>query len=85
MILQTNGNNHHNTKRPNAKEKYLPEILNQAKPTLPTTIGHELLVNPFMRCDQPAVIAAAKSISGQPELPSSAHVLGVIRAWKDRF
>lgn len=60
-------------------------LRNQAKPTLPTTIGHELLVNPFMRCDQPAVIAAAKSISGQPELPSSAHVLGVIRAWKDRF
>jgi len=34
MILQTNGNNHNNAKSPNAKEKYLPEILNQAKPTL---------------------------------------------------
>lgn len=34
MISHTNGNNHHIAKSPNAKEKYLPEILNQTKPTL---------------------------------------------------
>ncbi len=60
-------------------------LRDQDKPTLPTTIGQELQVNPFMRCDQPEVIAAAKTISGQQDLPSSAHVLAAIRAWKDRF
>jgi hydroxyacylglutathione hydrolase len=38
-----------------------------------------------MRCDQAEVIAMAKEISGQTELPTPAHVLAVIRAWKDRF
>jgi hydroxyacylglutathione hydrolase len=57
----------------------------QNKPTLPTTIDQELQTNPFMRCDQAEVIAAAKDISGQYDLPSSAHVLAAIRAWKDRF
>jgi hydroxyacylglutathione hydrolase len=54
-------------------------------PTLPTTIGQELQVNPFMRSDQGEVIESAKAISHQAELPSPAHVLAVIRAWKDRF
>jgi len=56
----------------------------QGLPTLPTTIGQELQVNPFMRCDQAEVIAIAKEISGRAELPTPAHVLAVIRAWKDR-
>ncbi|QWE19818.1 hydroxyacylglutathione hydrolase [Polynucleobacter sp. AP-Kolm-20A-A1] len=60
-------------------------LRNQKLPTLPTTIGQELQVNPFMRCDQPEVIAMAKEISGQEQLPTPAHVLAVIRAWKDRF
>jgi hydroxyacylglutathione hydrolase len=54
-------------------------------PTLPTTIGQELQVNPFMRCDQEDVIAAAKEVSGQAQLPTPAHVLAAIRAWKDHF
>ena len=57
----------------------------QGLPTLPTTIGQELQVNPFMRCDQAEVIAAAKEVSGLQELATPAHVLAVIRAWKDRF
>lgn len=61
------------------------ELRTQKLPTLPTTIGQELQVNPFMRCDQPDVIAAAQEISGQADLPTPAHVLAAIRAWKDRF
>ncbi len=57
----------------------------QNLPTLPTTIGQELEVNPFMRCDQAEVTEMAKEVSGQGALPTSAHVLAVIRAWKDRF
>jgi hydroxyacylglutathione hydrolase len=55
------------------------------QPTVPTTIGHELRVNPFMRSDQPDVIAAALQASGAAALPSPAHVLAAIRAWKDHF
>jgi len=57
----------------------------QNLPTLPTTIGQELQVNPFMRCDQTDVIAMAKEVSGEQKLPTPAHVLAVVRAWKDRF
>ena len=60
------------------------ELRDKNLPTLPTTIGQELQVNPFMRCDQTEVIHSAKAKSGQ-ELPDSAHVLAVIRAWKDQF
>jgi hydroxyacylglutathione hydrolase len=38
-----------------------------------------------MRCDQAEVIAMAKEVSGQTSLPTPAHVLAVIRGWKDRF
>ena len=60
-------------------------LRDQHVPTLPTTIGQELQVNPFVRCDQQAVIDAAVEISGEKSLPTPAHVLAVIRAWKDRF
>jgi len=60
-------------------------LRDQGLPTLPTTIGQELQVNPFMRCDQAQVIAAAKEISNHADLSTPAHVLAVIRAWKDQF
>jgi len=65
--------------------KQAKSLRDQNLPTLPTTIGQELQVNPFMRCDQADVIAMAKKVSGQAALPTAAHVLSVIRAWKDRF
>jgi hydroxyacylglutathione hydrolase len=57
----------------------------QNLPTLPTTIGQELQVNPFMRCDQTEVMDSAMQISGEKTLPTPAHVLATVRAWKDRF
>lgn len=54
------------------------------QPTVPTTVGHEKLVNPFMRCDQEPVITAANQHIGQ-KLKSPAEVLAVVRAWKDQF
>ena len=61
------------------------ELRDKGLPTLPTTIGQELQVNPFMRCDQAEVIESAKAKSAQSSLPSPAHVLAVVRAWKDQF
>ena len=52
--------------------------------TLPTTLGRERRINPFLRCREPAVRAAAESHAGTP-LPGAADVFAVIRAWKDGF
>ena len=52
--------------------------------TLPTTLAEERTCNPFLRCDVPAVHAAAESHAGQP-LADAAAVFGALRAWKDGF
>jgi hydroxyacylglutathione hydrolase len=56
----------------------------QGNPTLPSTLGLEIQVNPFLRCDNPAVVRAAKVHAGQ-SLEEPAEVFGVLRAWKDQF
>lgn len=60
------------------------EQRNQEQPTLPGTIGEEKRINPYMRTDQPAVMAAAARLCGHP-LDDEAQVLAQIRQWKDRF
>jgi len=52
--------------------------------TLPSTLGHERRINPFLRCREPAVRAAAEARAGNP-LPAPVDVFAVIRAWKDGF
>jgi hydroxyacylglutathione hydrolase len=44
----------------------------------------ELRVNPFLRCDDPAVRLAAEWHAGRP-LNEPAAVFGALRAWKDQF
>ena len=52
--------------------------------TLPSTMGLEIRVNPFLRCDDPTVAAAAEAHAGK-SLDSPAEIFGVLRAWKDQF
>ena len=52
--------------------------------TLPSTLGRERRINPFLRCREPAVRAAAEARAGNP-LPAPADVFAAIRAWKDGF
>lgn len=56
----------------------------QHQPTVPSTLSTELQTNPFLRCHEPAVIAAAERYSGE-SLNDGVNVLRVIRAWKDNF
>ena len=56
----------------------------QGDPTLPSSLGLELQVNPFLRCDEPAVVRAAEAHAGR-SLEAPAAVFGVLRAWKDQF
>lgn len=53
------------------------------EPSLPSTLAEERLTNPFLRCEVPAVIEAARrngARSGDP-----VDIFAAIRAWKDRF
>ncbi|MGY6554723.1 MAG: hydroxyacylglutathione hydrolase [Wenzhouxiangella sp.] len=52
--------------------------------TLPTRLGDELAMNPFLRTREPSIIAAAQAREpGSGTEP--AEVFGVIRRWKDSF
>jgi hydroxyacylglutathione hydrolase len=53
-------------------------------PTLPSTIALENRVNPFLRCDEPALRTAASKHCGK-ELADATAVFAELRAWKDGF
>jgi hydroxyacylglutathione hydrolase len=55
----------------------------QGLPTLPSTIAQERAINPFMRCDAAAVIAAAQARGAADR--SGPTVLGALREWKNHF
>lgn len=51
-------------------------------PTVPTSLGDERAVNPFLRTDEPAVIAAAERFAGRT-LTGHTEVFSALRRWKD--
>lgn len=55
----------------------------QGAPTLPSSIGQELAVNPFMRCSSPEVVATALARGSVDAAPVA--VLATLREWKNRF
>lgn len=64
--------------------KAVRELRSRDAITLPTTLGRERRINPFLRCREPAVRAAAEARSGRP-LPEATDVFAAIRSWKDGF
>jgi len=56
------------------------EKARQGLPTVPSLLATEKAVNPFLRCDAPAVISAAGIRDGNPE-----GVFAAIRKMKDRW
>lgn len=64
------------------------QALRQAgQPTLPSSMGLERRINPFLRCQEPAVVAAARKqvALGTPPIEDSVAVLAALREWKNRF
>lgn len=67
------------------------EALEQAKraagqPTLPSSIALELATNPFLRCTEPALQAAAREQAPQPAPDASElAVFSALRQWKNQF
>jgi hydroxyacylglutathione hydrolase len=53
------------------------------QPTLPSTVGLELQINPFLRCTEPEVVAAARSAGAADGGPVA--VLAALREWKNNF
>ncbi|HTV94672.1 MAG TPA: hydroxyacylglutathione hydrolase [Steroidobacteraceae bacterium] len=60
------------------------KMRDQGRPSLPSQIGLERQVNPFLRCDVAAVRAAAAAHAGRA-LERAEDVFGALRAWKDQF
>ena len=66
-----------------AHEAECQSLRDRGLPTLPSTIGRERQINPYLRCDQPEVIASAVARGADGRDPVS--VLATIRRWKDQF
>lgn len=52
-------------------------------PTLPSSIGLERRINPFLRCDAPEVVAAARAQGAASD--ETVAVFTALREWKNRF
>ena len=55
----------------------------QGQPTLPSSIALERQINPFLRCTESDVVAAACTQGAADTTPVA--VLAALRAWKNRF
>ena len=60
------------------------EMRKQGHPTLPTTLALERRTNPFLRCHEPTVIAAAEAFARR-SLKSGVEVFTALREMKDGF
>ena len=55
----------------------------QGRPTLPTSIAQELLINPFLRTRQPALVASARQFDASAN--DETAIFTAIRQWKNQF
>jgi hydroxyacylglutathione hydrolase len=60
------------------------ELRARGEPSLPSTIGHERQINPFLRVDDPAVVVAVQRQSGSGA-SSPGEIFAALRRWKDGF
>jgi hydroxyacylglutathione hydrolase len=56
----------------------------QGQPSVPSSIARERAVNPFLRCAEPALAAAAAAHAGKA-LAGPNEVFAVLRSWKDGY
>ena len=66
-----------------ARCRKVAELRAAGKPTVPLTLGEEKATNPFLRCDQPAVVAAG--VANAAVDSSKASIFAAIRNWRNRF
>jgi hydroxyacylglutathione hydrolase len=66
-----------------AHNRLCQSLRETGQPTLPSTLALERLINPFLRCGEPAVVAAARREGADDDQPVA--VLAALREWKNRF
>ena len=52
-------------------------------PTIPTTLGQELQINPFLRVEEISLREAISDKLDDSNQVSNAEVFGFLRSWKD--
>jgi hydroxyacylglutathione hydrolase len=64
--------------------RHCQQLRQRNLPTLPSSMGLERQINPFLRCHEPAMVRAAQAHA--PESPTDAlGVFTTLRAWKNVF
>lgn len=69
-----------------AREAFLAEcerLRDAGRPTLPSSVGRERQINPFLRCSEPAIRTTASEQAGHP-LNNAPEVFAALREWKNR-
>ncbi|MGM0767553.1 MAG: hydroxyacylglutathione hydrolase [Pseudomonadota bacterium] len=68
-------------------EAHCQTLRDSGKPTVPSVLGDEKRMNPFLRWDDPRVIAAAETYCADNDLPASSpnDVFAAVRHGKDHF
>lgn len=66
-----------------AYQRHCLSLREQGKPTLPTSIDQERLVNPFLRSRRPDLVAAAHRFDASAG--DDATVFAALRQWKNQF
>lgn len=67
-----------------AREEQVRALLAAGRPSLPSTIGEERLTNPFLRCSEPAIVAAAEA-HARRRASDEVEVFAILREWKNNF
>jgi hydroxyacylglutathione hydrolase len=66
-----------------AYNKRCEELRAEGKPTLPSTIGQELRINPFLRSREPTVLMSIKAKT--PQASDDVTAFASLREWKNNF
>ena len=66
-----------------AYEKHCRQLREQGKPTLPSSIGQEVLINPFLRTRQAGIMAAVHDFDASTR--DDTTVFAALRQWKNQF
>lgn len=64
-------------------QTHCENLRQQHQPTLPTSIAQELLINPFLRTRQPALVSSAHHFDAAAH--DDVSVFAAIRQWKNTF
>jgi len=66
-----------------ARAAHCETLRARGEPTLPSTVSRELAINPFLRCDQSAVVRSATRHGAASTAGSD--VFAALRRWKNDF